>query len=108
MDRGERLTLITGFIREIEHYIHVYKGDRQPPIEEIVRHVNVLFTEHKLSIRIYWKDGYEIEYNESKVDNDIDYLLDVYEQFVSEYDTLLLPAKPNIKDDYECMLQDNQ
>ena len=107
MNDRARSMFINQFMKQIETHIYRYQRHRQPPIEDIVRHINLLSVEMGLDIRFYWKNGYEIDYNVHTVDKDIKRFPELHEKFVKEYDLLLLPEKTDIAEEYTCVLEDD-
>lgn len=107
MNSRGRSYLITQFIRQVEAHITLYKKDRQPPMEDILNHLNVISTEIELSIRFYWNNGYEIDYKESEIEHDIESFEDLFSCFVDEYDDLLLPEKTDVDEELRCTLEDS-
>jgi hypothetical protein len=92
-ERGVKLFLGV-LMEQVETLYLRYKPHRQPPIERVCSHLNLLCIEMGLTLRVYWNPemgGYDFDYQYPDVVDEIPLFKLLFKKFSLEYDSLLEP-----------------
>lgn len=94
MDSGAVSLFVKALMDRVEELWLRYKPHRQPGMDKVCRHLNLLCIEMGLSLRVYWDPegcGYDYDYLWPDVVDEIPMFNLLFKRFALEYDSLLEP-----------------